>query len=227
MADKLDGEDEMLPPTSERGVVYMSRVPPRMGPRKVKQMLSGFGEVTRIFLQEEDASLTRRRQKAGKHGKRYVEGWIEFADKKLAKRVAKSLNATAMGKVKKGGGTDFYAYDLWNLKYLKGFTWEHLREKVAYERRVQSHKLKMRVARAKQTNDEYVQMADDAKTFAAIEARKQRKNQPSSSSLQQNVDEDHRDFTLLSNFVGKRQHAQTKTVTPKFDDNLDTLLGDL
>jgi ESF2/ABP1 family protein len=44
-------------------------------------------------------------------------GWIEFADKKIAKQVAESLNNTPIGG-KKG---DFYHDDIWNLKYLKGF----------------------------------------------------------------------------------------------------------
>lgn len=44
-------------------------------------------------------------------------GWIEFADKKVAKQVAESLNNTAIGG-KKG---DFYHDDIWNLKYLKNF----------------------------------------------------------------------------------------------------------
>lgn len=44
-------------------------------------------------------------------------GWIEFADKKIAKMVAESLNNTSIGG-KKGG---FYHDDIWNLKYLKNF----------------------------------------------------------------------------------------------------------
>jgi ESF2/ABP1 family protein len=46
-----------------------------------------------------------------------VVGWIEFADKKVAKRVAKSLNNTPMG----GKKSDYYHDDIWNLKYLKNF----------------------------------------------------------------------------------------------------------
>lgn len=44
-------------------------------------------------------------------------GWIEFADKKIAKKVAESLNNTTIG----GRKGDFYHDDIWNLKYLKGF----------------------------------------------------------------------------------------------------------
>jgi ESF2/ABP1 family protein len=44
-------------------------------------------------------------------------GWVEFADKKIARQVAESLNNTAIGG-KKG---DYYHDDIWNLKYLKKF----------------------------------------------------------------------------------------------------------
>ena len=76
-----------------RGIVYLSRVPPRMGPAKVKTLLSDFGDVTRVYLVEEDKSSRKRRRKAGWSGsKRYIEGWIEFESKKVAKLVGETLN---------------------------------------------------------------------------------------------------------------------------------------
>merc|ERR1719223_527768 len=74
-----------------RGLVYLSRIPPRMGPSKVKALLGEFGTVTRIYLEEEDKATRKRRLRASgskSGGKRYKEGWIEFEDKKVAKRVA-------------------------------------------------------------------------------------------------------------------------------------------
>jgi ESF2/ABP1 family protein len=53
----------------------------------------------------------------GNGSKQFVEGWVEFADKSVAKSVATSLNLRPIG-TKKG---DYYHDDLWNLKYLKGF----------------------------------------------------------------------------------------------------------
>lgn len=57
----------------KRGVIYIARVPPRMTPSKLKSLLSDFGEVTRIFLVEEDASKRKRRRKefGNSGGKRY------------------------------------------------------------------------------------------------------------------------------------------------------------
>lgn len=79
----------------KRGVIYVARVPPRMNPTKIKSLLGDFGTVTRVFLKEEDAARRKRRRKATGNGtKRYVEGWVEYEDKKIAKQVARSLNNT-------------------------------------------------------------------------------------------------------------------------------------
>lgn len=34
----------------KRGICYLSRVPPRMGPTKLRQILSQYGEILRIYL---------------------------------------------------------------------------------------------------------------------------------------------------------------------------------
>jgi len=79
----------------KRGVIYVARVPPRMNPTKIKSLLSDFGVVTRVYLVEEDAARRKRRRKAtGNGSKRYMEGWVEFEDKSIAKHVARSLNNT-------------------------------------------------------------------------------------------------------------------------------------
>uniref|UniRef100_A0A224YST5 ESF2/ABP1 family protein n=1 Tax=Rhipicephalus zambeziensis TaxID=60191 RepID=A0A224YST5_9ACAR len=55
------------------GVVYLSYIPPKMNVKTVRSMLSKYGELGRIFLQPEK-----------EHGKprNFVEGWVEFMDKK-------------------------------------------------------------------------------------------------------------------------------------------------
>ena len=37
----------------KRGVIYLSRVPPFMKPNKARNIFEQYGEVTRLFLQEE------------------------------------------------------------------------------------------------------------------------------------------------------------------------------
>jgi ESF2/ABP1 family protein len=87
----------------KRGVLYVARTPPRMTPTKIKALLSEFGEVTRVYLVEEDATVRKRRKKmnGGSGGKRYLEGWVEFASKKIAKNVALNLNNTTISNHKR------------------------------------------------------------------------------------------------------------------------------
>ena len=95
--EELDGEDTEEKPTSKnnknktqlrkdaqeysknlekRGVVYMSRIPPGMKPNKARTLFEQFGDVTRIYLQEEDASQRQQRKNGGGNGsKQFKEGW--------------------------------------------------------------------------------------------------------------------------------------------------------
>jgi len=41
--------------TKQPGLIYLSRIPPGMGPGKVKHLLSQFGEVGRIYLARADS----------------------------------------------------------------------------------------------------------------------------------------------------------------------------
>ena len=87
----------------KRGVIYIARIPPRMTPTKVKALLSEFGEVTRVYLVEEDPTVRKRRKKehGSSGGKRYLEGWVEFSSKKKAKHIAQSLNNTQISNHKR------------------------------------------------------------------------------------------------------------------------------
>ena len=78
------------------GIVYLGRVPPYLKPTALRTMLSGYGtEVLRIYLQPEDTALRARRVRSGGNKKKcFSEGWVEFADKRRAKRIASTLNNT-------------------------------------------------------------------------------------------------------------------------------------
>eukprot|EP01032_Pedospumella_encystans_P030223 gene30223-34113_t len=153
----LEEAQEYKQALDKRGVVYMSRVPPFMKPNKARNMFEQYGEVTRLYLAEEDSLQRQRRKESGGNGsKQFSEGWIEFADKKIAKMVAESLNNTSIGG-KKGG---FYHDDIWNLKYLKNFKWDYLTEKFAYEKRVKENKLKVAMMQAKRSNAEIVEQIE-------------------------------------------------------------------
>lgn len=51
-------------------------------------------------------------KKRSKYSKDYTEGWVEFRDKRVAKRVAASLHNTPMGSRRRSP----FRYDLWNLR---------------------------------------------------------------------------------------------------------------
>ncbi|CAB9508569.1 Activator of basal transcription 1 [Seminavis robusta] len=156
----------------KRGVIYVARVPPRMTPTKLKSLLSEFGEVTRVYLVEEDKTVRQRRRKQGGSGsKRYTEGWVEFAKKSIAKHVAQNLNTTPISNYKRSS----HYGDLWNLKYLHKFKWSHLTEKVAYERRVREQKLRVEMLQARRENASYVELVETGKKLDRIEERKRKR----------------------------------------------------
>ena len=122
---KLKSYEKFQQAQEKRGVVYLARIPPYMKPAKVQHLLEQYGKVTNLHCVEEDRSLRRRRKKAGGNSKKnYVEGWIEYENKKIAKNVARCLNNTQIG----GKKTSYYYHDIWNMKYLRGFKWRHLTE---------------------------------------------------------------------------------------------------
>lgn len=165
----------------KRGVIYVARIPPRMTPTKLKSLLSDFGaEVTRVYLAEEDAAVRKRRRKlSGNASKRYTEGWVEFASKKVAKQVARSLNTTPMSNYKRSP----HHGDLWSLKYLSGFQWSHLTEKVAYERRVREQKLRLETMMARKETAEYKRMVETGKKLDKIEERKRKREERQGKTL--------------------------------------------
>jgi len=136
----LKSKKKKLDKPSKPGIVYMSTIPYRMTAKRVREIFAQYGELGRIFLQPEIRTLA-----SGKKEKRFVEGWIEFKDRKLAKRVAISLNNTMVGGRKRSK-----AYEsLWNLKYLSRFKWVHLNEQLAYERALHQQRMRTEIAQAK------------------------------------------------------------------------------
>jgi ESF2/ABP1 family protein len=256
---------------AKRGIVYMSRIPPHMKPGKLRQLLSQYGEIGRIYCTPEDPTLRQQRKKKGgntgeaaavarqpciplgqqlaapavtlpplrpcpppllhstsgpspilqplryhpakgntpalnmhsapthRHpppsmqrpicahesaittpcplflcsqppahtGKNFTEGWIEFEDKAVAKQVAAALNGQPIGGKKRSA----YHFDLWNLKYLPKFKWDHLTEEIAYEKAVREQKLANELSAAKRERDFYLAQVDRAKAVAAISQR--------------------------------------------------------
>ena len=125
------------------GVIYISRIPPGMQPAKVRHLLSQYGEVGRVYLQQEgenvgimpsmlakdwlDAKTAYLRRKYTTTKKpHFVEGWVEFKDKQVARSVAGMLNAQPIGGKKGTRWRD----DVWTMKYLPKFKWNMLTEQI-------------------------------------------------------------------------------------------------
>jgi ESF2/ABP1 family protein len=195
-----------------RGVIYMSRVPPFMKPNKVKSIFEQYGEVTRVYLAEEDPQARKKRREHGGNGsKQFREGWIEFSDKKIAKKIAESLNNTPIGG-KKG---DFYHDDIWNLKYLKGFKWEFLTEKLTYERRIRETKLKATLLQARKMNAEMSELIEKTKVQEQVNERKKKRKL-------NEVDQDeavntHNSEEAMQKKM-KRKFKQNRMIGAEYDD---------
>lgn len=191
-----------------------------MKPHKAKNMFQQYGEVTRIYLSEEDnLQRIKRKEHGGNGAKQFTEGWVEFADKKVAKNVAESLNNTLIGG-KKGS---FYHDDIWNLKYLKGFKWDYLTEKMAYEKRVKEMKLRAAMLEAKRSNAEIVEQFEKNRVQQHIAERKKRKADPSvtgagdndSSGSRSELKRKFRQKKVIANSYGERQHKAKPALLAK------------
>ncbi|CAG8491706.1 509_t:CDS:2 [Dentiscutata heterogama] len=136
----------------------------KLDPAKIKHLLSQFGEVGRVYLAPE-----ARRIKYKKNRKQnYTEGWVEFMDKKVAKKVAKVLNTQPIGGNKRG----VYHDDLWNIKYLPKFKWNNLTEQIVYENRERTHRLQAEISKSRREIKDYVKKVEKSKMIRNIEQKK-------------------------------------------------------
>ncbi|XVF13999.1 hypothetical protein REPUB_Repub09cG0018900 [Reevesia pubescens] len=139
-----------------RGVCYLSRVPPHMDHVKLRHQPQVKGKRPRPSkVQEQEFS----------------EGWVEFARKGIAKRVANMLNGEQIGGRKR---SSFY-YDLWNIKYLSKFKWDDLTEEIAYKSAIREQKLALEISAAKRERDFYLSKVDRSRALSSIEERMKKK----------------------------------------------------
>ncbi|CDW55136.1 Activator of basal transcription 1 [Trichuris trichiura] len=144
---------------SEPGIVYLSTIPYCLTVQRVRELFSHYGEIGRIYFQREAV-----RKERGSIS-RYVEGWIEFKDKSVAKRVALSLNNTQVGGRKRSR-----AYEsLWNIKYLHRFKWHHLTEQLVYEKSKHKQRMRMEISQAKREAQFFTQQIEKGAAIRKLE----------------------------------------------------------
>lgn len=148
------------PKVSKPGVIYLSRIPPLMRPSTVRTYLSLHGTIRKLFLTPEPPThyLSRRRH-GGNKKHSYIDGWVEFTRKKDAKRCVDAINGQIVGG-KKGG---WYRDDVWNAKYLKGFTWADLMSGVRTEEREREEKVRVGVSREGRERREFLKHVEMGK----------------------------------------------------------------
>ncbi|KIM34789.1 hypothetical protein M413DRAFT_450052 [Hebeloma cylindrosporum] len=156
------------------GIIYISRIPPGMRPTKVRHLMSAFGAVGRVYLQQEDAKRAYLRKKFTSTKKaHYTEGWVEFKDKKIARSVAEMLNAQPIGGKKGTRWRD----DIWTMKYLPKFKWNMLTEQVAHEAAVHTAKLRVELSQSKAEQQQYLKNVELARVLDKRAAQKKEKGE--------------------------------------------------
>ena len=64
----------------------------------MSRVLTGLSNLCQLRSCFVDESVRKKRKKFGGSGRKaFTEGWVEFQDKKIAKKVACSLNNTIIG----------------------------------------------------------------------------------------------------------------------------------
>lgn len=198
-----------------RGVCYLSRIPPHMDHVKLRQLLSQFGDIQRIYLapQDSNARVQSKRARASQN-QAYSEGWVEFANKCVAKRVANNINGEQIGGRKRSS----FHYDLWNIKYLSKFKWDDLTEELAFKRATREQKLALELSAAKKERDFYMSKVDQSRTLNAIDERLKKKQKV------QHVERVIRHFPQTKPIAAANAK---KSKTELSDDLLDSVFGGL
>jgi ESF2/ABP1 family protein len=190
------------------GVIYISRTPPFMKPTKLRQLLAVYGILGRIYMAPEDPKITARRKKyRGNKRQNYVEAWVEFEDKKVARETAAFLNLRPVDP-KKGSR---YHDDLWNMKYLPRFKWHHLTDQIAYERAVREQKMRAEMASVKRENKAYLRNVEKGKMIEAMEEKKRRKRE-----IESGGDGDAEGSTMKKVKVGEASSSGISKVSRQF-----------
>lgn len=142
-----------------------------------------------------DHQVRKKKKKSGLRRCDFTEGWVEFRDKRVAKRVVTSLHNTPMATRKR----QRFCSDLWCMKvpltsqhvivqilahrdntdgfffkYLHRFQWTHLSERLAYEQTVLQQRLRTEVSQAKRETNFYLNNVEKRAHLDQVKKKKLR-----------------------------------------------------
>ena len=137
------------------GVLYMSHVPRGMKPGDLREMMSPFGRLGRIYLapSEKDSDTCAS-----------SEGWIEFVRRRDALRAA-LLNTQPMPGKK-------FKDRLWTLKYLKSFKWADLSAQQTYDNAVREQRARAERSLSRRETSDYMERVERNRTNAKIQEKR-------------------------------------------------------
>ena len=137
----------------------------------MRHLLEQYGQIGRIYLTPEDPTKYANRVKTGGCKKPcFTEGWVEFSDKSVAKRIAGSLNSKPVGGKKRH---NFYHDDLWCMRYLSRFTWNDLIEHRVYQKQVNQKKLQTMLAKQKKEDEFFLEAVSKKKEMDSADLRRE------------------------------------------------------
>lgn len=204
------------------GLVYLSRLPPGMGPAQVRHLMSAYGEIGRIYLELADKEKGKqRKQKEGRHtSHNFKEGWVEFLDKRVARSVAEMLNAQPIGQSKR------WKDDVWTMQYLPRFRWDQLSEQVALERATQSSLLRFHLTHSKQENESYLAAVENARVGRKIQ-EKAAGRQASKVTAKEPREDDKGTGAKRKREYRQREVVDVSKKLKRSEGDLDSVLGRL
>lgn len=142
--------------------------------QKIIYLLSKYGKINRSHIVGDEKSEAYHRKHPDSHRRqRFVEGWVEFEDKRDAKTCVAQLNGRIVGGKKKSEFHDC----MWTMKYLYGFKWPQLLEMLNYEKRLRMDKLKAEFTHSRKQDEKFLENVNKSNKHKMIEKRKKEKEE--------------------------------------------------
>jgi ESF2/ABP1 family protein len=116
----------------KRGIILLTSVPAHMNLGQVRSIMNRYGQVTNMYLKAKSFRTKKRMVTT------YSRGWVEFSKRSDARNVVELLNGTSA----QGSVRHMYRGELWNIRYLKGVTWERLQDENVSKREGMKAKLR-------------------------------------------------------------------------------------